>query len=327
MNMHVRRSGPAWLISLLILAFNIHDVLADDEVQPWLDRMSKATQTLSYDGVFIYQREGQLDVMRLIRSVDGEGEHERLVALNGPAREVIRENNMVTCILPSRAATGIGIRRASNPFLTVVPQHYDALRNFYNFRLGGEDRIAGRPARQLTIDPKDRQRYGYRLWVDKDTALVLKSQLVDADEKSMEQIMFTNLSILDHVPPELLKPVTQGKQLVWHTAEQEPQIAGKSCWRVNWLPAGFSLTAHELRRPPPSDSSVEHMVFSDGLALISVFIARERERPMALGWSHRGAVNTYTRHIGEYFVTVVGEVPGPTARQIAESVTFVGDAG
>lgn len=311
---------------LAILAFRADYTSADDQIQAWLDRLSKASQSLSYDGVFIYQKEGRTDVMRLIRSVDAAGERERLIALTGPAREVIRDNNMVSCIMPSDHAGAVGIRRASSPFFTVGPQHYEALKSFYSFSLGGEERIAGHLAQELIIEPKDHLRYGYHLWIDKDTALLLKSRIVDAGDKNLEQIMFATVNILDHVPAEMFKPTVQGKHLSWRIDEQEPQVTSRDCWRVNWLPPGFSLTAHEMRRMPPDDRQVEHMVFSDGLALVSVFMEREHASPMPEGWSHRGAVHTFTRRLGDHFVTVVGEVPAQTVRQISESVSYRGDS-
>lgn len=322
--MNLRHASLAGL--LLILAFRAGCAWAEDQIQTWLDRLSKASQSLSYDGVFVYQKEGRTDVMRLIRSVDAAGEHERLVALTGPAREVIRDNDMVSCIMPGDHTKAVGIRHASSPFFTVVPQHYDALKSFYSFSLGGEERIAGRPAQQLIIEPKDRLRYGYHLWIDKDTALLLKSQIMGAGDKSLEQIMFATVNILDHVPAEMFKPTVSGKHLSWHIDEQEPQVTSRDCWRVSWLPPGFSLTAHEMRRMPPDDRQVEHMVFSDGLALVSVFMERAHASSMPEGWSHRGAVHTFTRRLGDHFVTVVGEVPAQTVQQIAESVSYRGDS-
>jgi sigma-E factor negative regulatory protein RseB len=294
---------------------------AADEVEAWLNKMAQAARSLSYDGVFVYQKNGQVDVMRLIRSVNGKGEHERLIALTGPARELVRDDTMVTCIVPSNKEEAVGIKRARNPFLAVVPQHYKVLQNFYQFKLGGEDRIAGRATQQLIIEPKDKHRYGYRLWLDKESGLLLKSQVIGAGDKSLEQIMFTSLEILDRIPPDLLKPGSQGDQMRWHITDQEPQLTNKTCWTVSWLPPGFFLAAHEMRRPSGSGNAVEHMVFTDGLALVSVFMDRDPDPPMPVGVSQRGAVNTYTRRVGDTFVTVVGEVPAATLQQIGDSIT------
>jgi sigma-E factor negative regulatory protein RseB len=326
--MDIRRVRTATL--LLSLALGVSGAPAEEQVGTWLNKMAQAARSLSYDGIFVYQKNGQVDAMRLIRSVNGRGEHERLIALTGPARELVRDDTMVTCIVPSGKAPPIGIKRTRNPFLAMVPQHYKVLQQFYHFRLGEQDRIAGRITQQLIVEPKDHHRYGYHLWLDQESGLLLKSQVMDASDKSLEQMMFTSLEILDKVPPDLLRPGnslgSQGEQMRWHITEQEPQDTNKSCWNVDWLPPGFSLVAHEMRRPSGSENALEHLVFTDGLALVSIFMEREPQPPVPVGVLQRGAVNTYTRRIGNTLVTVVGEIPALTVKQIGDSVNYVGNA-
>jgi sigma-E factor negative regulatory protein RseB len=314
--------------ALLLLGFHTHGLAGDDvQIRAWLEKMFQASRSLSYDGVFVYQKGAHIDVMRLIRSVDATGEHERLMALTGPARELIRTDNMVTCILPQDHTAAIGIRRAYSSFLSIVPQHYELLQGLYRFTLGGEERVAGQSVREIMIEPKDQHRYGYRLWLDTQTGLLLKSQLMDSNHRPLEQVMFTSIEVLDRVPPDLLKPASHGAQLTWQISEQAPQLSSTQGWKVSWLPAGFSLSAHETRRPPKSQTALEHMVFSDGLASLSVFIEAGQESSMPLGVSQRGAVNTYTRRVGDFFVTVVGEAPATTIKQIGESIEFLGSSG
>ena len=291
----------------------------------WIDRMSRAIHVLNYDGTFIYFHEGQLESMRIIHGVDDDGERERLVALNGPAREVIRDSQQVTCIL--REGSVVDKSGPSRLSAFKVPAHLGSLQGQYRFVVEGEDRVAGHAVRKLVIQPQDRYRYGHRLWLHKDNDLLLRSELINERGEVVEQLMFTSIQFFETPPKALLKPQIAERDVVISqpaaaTAAQARVEEGR--WRVAQLPAGFNIESHHEQVMARSENKAEHMVFSDGLASISVFIERSATSPELsyTGASRMGAINTYSRQHEGHRITVVGEVPALTVRQIADSITL-----
>ena len=165
--------------------------------------------------------------------------------------------------------------------------------------------------------------------MDEVSGLLLKSDLLNEQGDSIEQIMFTNLEVLDSVPQAHLEPEVTAEGYTWFTSgaagvaesSNEWSRDANNRWHVEWLPGGFSLLSHTKRQLAASPMPVEHMLFSDGLASVSVFIdRRDGERKAPVGATGRGAVNAFTRIVGGEYVTVVGEVPQETTRRIAGSI-------
>ncbi len=315
------------LIALLAFAAPLPSA-ADDPARILLQSMHDATRQLNYEGVFIYQRGAQIDSMRLVHKYDDGGEKERLISRSGPAREVIRDGTLVTCLFaddqqamveknPPRDLIGIGF---SAPVESLVAS--------YHFSIDGEDRIAGRKTTVVGISPSAGDRYGYRLWIDHDTKLLLKSVILGRGGRTLEQVQFTQISILDEISPERLRPEIGGDGFTWRTdtesAANGGAADGESSWRVHWLPSGFELKESKIQSMATSYMPVSHLVYSDGLAMVSVFVEKLMEGEQALqGYSSRGAVNAFSRVVDDHQITVVGEVPLPTVQQIAASVAKV----
>jgi sigma-E factor negative regulatory protein RseB len=209
-------------------------------------------------------------------------------------------------------------------FVAQLPEPIERIAPFYSFTLVGEDRVAGREAWVVNIQPRDAFRYGYQLWIDKENKLLLKSELRDKSGFPLEQIMFTELRVLDSVPAELLEPAVSGQNYTWYhgaSATRRGDGPQESQWIVSWMPSGFSMNEHERQALVASGKPVDHMVFSDGLATVSVFIEQlDGDGEMAVGLSRMGGVNTYAKHLGDFQVTAVGEVPPATVQRIANSV-------
>lgn len=189
-------------------------VWADDEslqVQTWLERTFRAAHTVNYDGTFIYSHNGQIDAMRIVHAATESGDRERLVSLSGPPREVLRDDDMVTCILPDDKSVVVGKARPNQQFPPSFPVRISRLADYYRFELAGVERVAGHEAQKLVIRPRDRFRYGYRLWMETGTGLLLKSELFDGQQhKPIEQFMFTQIRFLDEVPDALFEPTISG---------------------------------------------------------------------------------------------------------------------
>ncbi len=288
-----------------------------------INDMSEAVRTLNYDGVFIYQRGGQMNTLRLIHRADENGEMERLVSLTGSAREVIRNNQSVTCIFPDDQVVVVEKSRPRELLSSKLPQSTEKLVANYHFSVIGEDRVAGRPTWVVSIKPKDAYRYGYQFWIDQDNSFLLKSELRNRTGLLLEQIMFTQLDILDVVADEMLKPSITGTGFTWHNNSGTDAETGRKTgqWRVGWMPSGFTKNSQEAYPMADSKKPVDHLVYSDGLAMVSIFIEKlDADSEIASGFSKMGGVNTFARVANGYQVTAVGEVPQATVQRMANSV-------
>lgn len=296
---------------------------ADDGAQEWLRAMHEATRRLNYDGVFVYQRGTQLDSMRLVHKYAESGEQERLISLSGPAREVLRDGSHVTCLFADDQAATVEKNAPRDLIGIGFTAPLDKLLGSYRFDIEGQDRVAGRAATVIGVTPLAADRYAYKLWIDDAAKLLVKSVIIDQHGGVLEQVQFTSISILDDVPAALLEPEIAGSGFAWRTAQEQPQEpAGAPGWQAAWIPTGFELQDSKVQRMATSRMPVSHMVYSDGLAMFSVFVEAMPEGEQALqGYSSRGAVNTFSRKDGEHQITVVGEVPLQTVSRIAAAVT------
>jgi sigma-E factor negative regulatory protein RseB len=315
------------LLLVLLLVVSGESV-ARESARQWLDDMSAALQTLNYDGTFVYLHDGKLEAMRIIHRMDQGGQRERLVSLTGSAREVLRDDKSVTCIMPDNKSVMVGQSRPPQPF-PVVPRDLDSVSPYYLLEDVGDDRMAGYEARVIAITPRDGFRYGYRFWIARDTGMLLKSDLTDVDGKPIEQMMFTRLSIGDDIPAGDLQPSLTGDGFSWHsqmnTRRKPGKQEGKPAWRVGKLPAGFSMTHFQRKRMRDDSTDAQHMVFSDGLATVSAYVENtDSVQDPLVGLSSMGAMNAYGVLRDGFQVTVVGEVPPATVEMIATSLNLAG---
>jgi sigma-E factor negative regulatory protein RseB len=294
-----------------------------------IEEMVTAARALNYEGVFTYQNGNSLQTIKIIHSANAQGEVERLISLNGAAREVIRTNDDVTCIFPEGKRVNVNRRPLGRGFPSNLLRRLDSAADFYTVAKGGESRIAGRDAEELTIMPIDDYRYGYKLWRDIDTHLLLKSELVTQAGNVLENFAFSTVSFYDEIPQSLLEPEIDNRdEMTFNRTEPETpaNMATKSSlssWQVNWLPEGFALVAQQNRLKAKNGASVEQRVYSDGLSSISIFIEQIRARHGHLkGVTNMGAVNAFGTIIDSHFVTVVGEVPEHTVNKIGAAISY-----
>lgn len=281
-----------------------------------LQRMSNALRTLDYQGSFVYQHGGEIDSLRLFHE-GGSRERERLVGLNGPRSEILREGELIVCVQDGRPTT-LFPSRVGSRLLPLVPDAYN--RGFgtqYSLGLAGEDRVAGYRARIVEIRPRDAYRYGYRLWLEEDSNLPLRSAVVDPAQRVLEQFVFVTLDI--HVKPkagDLASAASAGAA----SAPDEVPLNSVPRWRVADPPPGFLFVRGQ--RPTQAPTSAEHYVYADGIANVSVYV-EPRDTKQALppdGALTRGLLNIYVHAEGDWKITVVGDVPRATVQRIARSV-------
>jgi sigma-E factor negative regulatory protein RseB len=298
----------------------------EHEAAQLVQRMSSATEKLNYHGVFIYQRGPQIDAMRIVHRFKDGVERERLVSLSGPAREVVRDGQRVTCLFADDREVIVDKSEPRDILSLGLSDSVENLSAHYSFNITGEDRVAGRTTTVVGILPKERNRYGYQLWIDNEFGLLLKSVIVDRNGRTLEQVQFVEITVGDELPDSSFVTEIEGAGFTWYTNSDGDNSAASvvetSGWSVNWLPTGFQMRNHKVQTMSDSDMPVSHMIYSDGLAMVSVFVEKLMEQSQPLqGFSSMGAVNAYSRVVpGRYQITVVGEVPLPTVRQIAISV-------
>lgn len=292
-----------------------------------LDQVASAVRERSYRGTFIYHYGGRMEAMGIVHRGGPDGRRERLYSLNGAAREIIRDDERVTCILPDDGSVLVDRRQLRNPLSGVLPSVGFEVKPVYRVRLAGRGRIAGRDARQLLITPRDRFRYGVSLWVDQKTSLLLRSDLLDRQGKAVEQIMFTELEVLEAVPDEWLEPDLPAGDYRWyrqpaggpHWVAESPQ---EPAWVIERLPEGFIATDFQRAAIAAHDGIVEHQVLSDGFATISVYVNPLGEAPPLQGDFRLGAVHAHGSVVDGHQVVVVGAVPPATVAMVADSVRY-----
>ena len=316
-------------LALLLISFVAVADHPKEDVEKWLTKMHQAAHMLNYEGTFVYGQNNEMTSMQIIHSVDKKGEFERLISLDGSGREVIRSGDTVTCILPDKKVVVVDKSRPDSKFPPTFPLKIKELSKFYNFHFGKEGMVAGRTAVKLMIKPKDKYRYGHTLWVDAKTGLLLKDHLIGDNGKIVEQFMFTQINYPDAIEKNrLVSPnKSQNKKFTGYKAKdfKSKKEPGKSMsWKVMKVPPGFVPGVKRHHKMTMSAMPVEHFMYSDGLSSVSIFVEKQMKHSKnLLGGSTMGAVNAYGRAVGEYHVTVVGEVPHATVKMIGDSVEYI----
>lgn len=327
-------AGPARanvvLLATCVLLLWSRAGVAEDDPRDWLDDMNRAFSELAYDGIFSYFSGHDLASLRLVHMVVDGQQRERLIHLNGAPREIVRRGDQVACfVMPGDALLELEQSIPSGPFARAFVRRYDRISENYGLSFFGEDRVADRTAVRVAVTPRDEDRYGYRLWLDKETRLLLRSELVGHDGERLEIFQFNHIDFGDSVDPAMLEPEGKQGSLVSHltlaTKEPQPVDRENTAWEARWLPDGFRMAAADIRRAPSSLKSIDTMMYSDGLAAFSLFIEDMPNRGAAAMVSRNGATVAVTHVVkgarGEpYLVTLVGELPTPTAQRIARSV-------
>lgn len=290
---------------------------ADGDVHAWLARMNQAVHELDYEGHFVYQVGDALESLYMVHRLHDGAEKERLIVLNGAPREVIRNDQAVACLIPGAKKIDAGAEPGHghrSPMALAKAADLDA---YYRLQLGDEERVAGRPTQLLEITPKDSLRYGYRLFLDKVSALPLRSQVLDEDGDTLFQLMFVELKLGPQVTP--IEHDLSAMQSAVGEALPKTGTEEQPGWRFRQLPPGFMPSAYRQRPATHNDGIVEHFIFSDGLAAVSVYI--EATEPGGLnGGSHLGSVQAFGRYLHGHQITAVGEVPGRTLQLFLDAV-------
>jgi len=297
-------------------------VVLGAEPKEWLERMNHALTTRNYVGVFTHVRGDRAETLRIIHRVRGNDVSERLLSLDGSGREFIREGDELTCYFPDKRTVLVERRAPDGPLLGALPAIDNGDSLVYEIRGGERERLLGRTTRVVALHPRDEYRYGYRLWIDEETSMPLKTQLCDQSGQVIEQILFSNIDLPGRIPDSMFKPQMDASNYRWLRAERQVATSvPPALWEAMRLPPGFRMANRSAQSLPGSSEPVAHLVFTDGVASVSVFVEPRRANTAAeQGPARVGSSSAFSTVVDGHQVTAVGEVPPNTVQFIATQV-------
>ncbi|MEM9385813.1 MAG: MucB/RseB C-terminal domain-containing protein [Pseudomonadota bacterium] len=320
--MHIRPATSRAPVGLTFLLLASTSVSAGEPLA-WLQRMNAAVDGLNYTGTFVHLSGSESRTMQVVhRAATGRSPvAERLLSLDGPEREVLRQDKVTRCTMPADRAVVID-SGGESPLRAALPNYEGGVQDLYNITFLGEERVAGRRTRRIAVRPLDRFRFGYQFWLDTATAMPLKTMTVGEHGRVVELMHFTEIAFPATVDEALLAPTlpSDGYRTLHPSPVAEHELRAETEWTADRLPRGFrlSIATRELAEEGPT---AEHLVYSDGLASVSVFIERTRAaRRARTTFAELGAANAFSRTLGAYQIVVIGEVPADTVTMIGRSI-------
>ena len=306
---------------MLALAGSLPADADEDEASAWLERLGPALNMTSYRGVFVYARGESVHSMQIAHRYNDGVVEERLVLQDGGSGEIVRKGMNVVCVLPETGRITLDQVIPSGPFAEAFTSQLMPVSHWYRAEMKGEDRVAGYDVVSVALSAKDSYRYSHRLWLEKSTGLLVKSHVRNAEGEVLEQFQFTSLHIGEDIPDSEFEIRTEGREIsrtLDEPAATASVVQRMDGWQLGWRPEGFVPAA------APRSGKGQAVAFSDGLAAFSVFVEPAGPVSMPTGASLIGATTVYMHQVTEgdsaFLVTVVGELPPQTARQVAESV-------
>jgi sigma-E factor negative regulatory protein RseB len=299
--------------------------LEETDALQMLERIATAARKLDYSGTFVYQHGQRVETSRIVHFVDADGEHEKLETLDGPRREIIRNNDEVQCYYLDAKVVRSQKRVGQRSFPALLPEQLNSITQYYSVRKGKSERIAGFVSNALILEPRDGMRFGHKIWAERDTGLLLRAHTFNENRQVVEQFAFTQVTIGSGVTREMVRPSYNTDSSEWRRDKFAQSLLTnvETGWTVHEIPPGFQKIMEVSRTKQGGSIVITHMVYSDGMAAVSIFVepASGRKR-LQKGLSQQGAINVYRRTIGDKHVIVLGEAPAKTVMQIANSVSF-----
>jgi len=319
----MRHCGRNWVSFGVLATVTLCAWGQDDDASRWIGRMNDAVERLNYRGRYVHMQGATTETLFIVHAFDDGRVSERVLSLDGAGREIVRDGDLVRCILPDRE-TVLVESGGNGSALAALPSFSDALAANYDIALHETARIADRRTQVVSISPRDNLRYGYRLWLDFETAMPLRSELIDEHGSTVERVLFTDIEIEVPISPSELKQTIndEGFTLVSdHPRAKDASNQHLASLVAGELPPGFRLSAASKSPMAGARYPVDHLVVSDGLATVSVFVEDPKNSPeIASGHSRLGTANAFSTSIGDRRVTAVGEVPAQTVETIVKSL-------
>lgn len=307
------------LLSLLIGSCMTVPVLAANsspQASQWLGKLAQAEQKQSYQGSFVYERNGSFSSHDIWHRVEDGKVSERLLQLDGAAQEILRVDGKVECV---SGALVSGVTTPADAAQRVLDPL--KLMGWYDLSVAGKSRVAGRDAVIVTLTPRDQHRYAFELHLDRNTGLPLRSLMLNDKGQLLERFQMTRLDTTKPPSDDDLRPSASCKPVQRVAPASSDSVAG---WRSDWLPPGFELVNSSVRRDPKRDSTVSSLMYDDGLARFSVFLEPVKDDAGTDVRTQLGPTSAVSRRLntpkGKVMVTVVGEIPLGTAERVALSM-------
>ncbi len=305
-----------WL-ALFVLALPVSAAQEELSAKAWLESMSQALKEREFKMSLIHL---QSDHIRPLVYIHGKVEDQEvafLEHLNGPPKNAVRVGNTVTFIEHDQPAYSVEATRIQGIIPPAFASDISSLESGYQFVLGGRSRLAGRPSQLVRIIPNDNHRYSYQVWLDMDTYLPLRYDMLNLDKQLLEQILVVELLVLDDAPAILREAYKQE----WPEVVTQRKRAQVDNWTFTWLPAGFRILVKDNHRLIGSNEAVEYIALSDGLTQISVYVARATDAAMPEELMTRNGLSLASEQVGNVEVVAVGKAPAETLARIAKSIT------
>ena len=310
----------------LSLGLSVGSVFANEANRPemtgieWLKSMRQAASSRTYQGVVSYVKDQQMDSFKLYhRVVDGQ-ERERLISMNSPIREVVRTGGTVSRYSADSQQVVVETKPSGQSVLMNLPEDPALLERYYRIHLRGQEYVAGALTQVVALEPRDEYRYSRLIWIDADTRLPLKLDVLNEDGQSVEQMVFMTINTKDPIAPTDLEPTSGARSAITQISHRETQPVKGLKWSIKDVPSGFQIVSYSTLKRPPSSMPVEHILLSDCFSAVSIYIEGGEGRK-ATGTRKMGAINVDSVELDGHLVTVMGEVPLKTVSMIVHGVT------
>ena len=320
------RVRAAILFSLTLLICG-STAFAGEMARQWLDQMQRALDEQTYIGTYVRITERGPELYRVAHRYADGALNERIISLSGVGREIIRRDDDVLVIYPDQQVVRVEKVLGSNPMVAALPGYSRQLEANYELLELRSELMSGREAQIISIRPRDDYRYGYLLWLDSETKMPLRSKSWDGDGQVFEDIVFATIEFPAELPDsEFVQTIDTSGYAVLQSSEPKRELAPEAPGTIDGLPAGFELTASMLKSMGDAQHPVHHMVYSDGLAAVSVFVDRaDAETDIAEGFYRVGSTNAFSLTKDDRKITAIGEVPRATVEAIATSLSLQHD--
>ena len=319
-NIDTRTAAAFLALSGLFIAAAV--VAGSDDISPseWLDRMDGAVQTTNYEGTVVRLKDGKVEAFEVVHTITDGVVREKVIFKDGNGLEIIRNGNEVHCIFPDRESVLVEEWNDQSTLFSTLPSSKIQFGSEYDVSIVNFERVAGRKAVTLAIRPHDNFRYGHRVWLDVKTGFPLQTQLIGDDGEPLEQVKFADIRIDDNITASSVASSYSTEGWKWFTQPQKrARQEVDSPWISDNVPAGFRVVSTHQEALAQSEQTVIHILYSDGLATVSVFVAPLSDKKKSKR-SSAGASNSYSTVSGDFMITAFGEVPWATVEQIAESM-------
>ena len=314
----LRRLAPALALGLACTA-----QAAPGDPMNWLQRAAQAARQASYEGTYVHTNGERTSTVRISHVNQAGEEHERIEPLDGATHEIVRRNDEMYCRFPDAKTVKLDPRITARFFPAILTGAVDTIAANYDVKLGKSERVLGFECQWIRLEPRDNARFAQRMCSDVNTGLILRAKTLNEQHQVIEQYTFTDLKVGPHVGRNDLKSIFRARSRQWFSDGQprDEAASAETGWLVARPPSGFQKVSEIKRTLPGRSQPVSQIVFTDGLASLSVFVepnvapARSGEAS-----SEDGTTSFFVRPMGDQLVTVLGEVPLATAQQVARSV-------